>query len=64
MQKEKQKKRGKPVTHKPVMNVETGDIFDTYTEAAEAIGGSRFGVYKCAIGIQSHHHGFHFIFVE
>jgi len=59
---EEKRKRGRPPTHPKVMNKETGDIFDTYTEAAKAIGGSRVGVYRCVTGMQKHHHGYHFIF--
>ena len=56
-------KPGKPPAHYPVMNLETGDIFETYTEAALAIGGDRTNVKRVAYGVQSHHRGYHFIFV-
>lgn len=61
-----QEKRGpgKPVVHKPVMCMETGEVFKTYTEAGKAVGGSRYGVRKVAEGTQSHHHGKHFVFIE
>ena len=58
------KKPGKPVTHPPVKHVESGMIFKTYKEAAEFVNGSPNNVYHVAIGIQSHHKGQHFIFVE
>ena len=54
---------GKPPIHLPVINLETGDIFDTYTEAAQAIGGDRTNVKRVACGVQSHHKGYHFAFV-
>ena len=57
-------KRGRPVSHPKVKCVENGHIFDTYTEAAESIGGSRKGVSFCTQGLQRHHHGYHFIFVQ
>lgn len=55
---------GKPVTHPPIKNLDTGDIFLTYTAAADAIGGSRFGVMRTCYRMQKHHKGFHFIFVR
>ena len=58
------RKRGKPVTHPKICIIETGQIFDTYTEAAKSINGNRFGVYRCAIGIQKTHHGYHIIFIK
>ena len=60
--KPKREKPGKPPNHPPVLNIETGMIFETYTEAAKAIGGSRYGVYKCCVGVQEHHHNYHFKF--
>ena len=58
------KKRGKPLKHLPIKNVETGDIFETYTEAANFIGGDRTNIKRVAHGVQSHHKGYHFIFVD
>ena len=55
---------GKPPVHLPVQLVETGAIFETYTEAAKAIGGDRTNVKRVASGVQSHHKGYHFIFVS
>ena len=55
---------GKPVNHPPVIVKETGEEYDTYTEAAEAIGGDRFGVRKCAEGTQAHNNGYHIEFKE
>jgi hypothetical protein len=61
---EQKRKRGKPVTHKPVKCVETGKVYRLYIEAAADIGGSRHGVRKCAEGTQTHHHGKHYVFVD
>lgn len=58
------RKPGRPPTHNPIKNVETGDIFETYTEAAKAIDGDRTNVRRVASGTQSQHKGYHFIFVE
>lgn len=55
---------GKPPDHPKVRNIETGEIFDTYTEAAKAIGGDRSNVKRVAYGIQSHHRGYHFEFID
>ena len=56
-------KPGKPPEHPPVMLLETGDIFETYTEAARFIKGDRSNIKRVASGVQSHHKGYHFIFV-
>ena len=57
-------KPGKPVTHEPVMHVETGEIYKTYSEAAKAVDGNRWGVRYTAIGIQKSHKGQHFVYVK
>ena len=51
---------GKPPDHPKIILIETGEIFDTFTEAAEAIGGDRTNVRRVACGLQSHHKGYHF----
>ena len=53
-------KRGRPVTHPKVLHIETGNLFNTYKDAGESIGGSRHGVRRCCEGTQKHHHGNHF----
>ena len=58
------RKRGKPVTHPRIRCIETGETYDTYKDAGEAIGGSRFGVRKVCEGTQSHHHGRHYEWIE
>lgn len=55
---------GKPVTHPPVLCIETGQVFKTFKEAAEATGGTKNGVFMCCRGLQREHHGFHYIFTE
>lgn len=57
-------KPGKPVTHPPVVHVETGNVYDTYTDAAKAIGGNRWGVCYTAMHIQKAHQGQHFEYVK
>lgn len=57
-------KPGRPVTHPPVKCRETGDIYETYTDAGIAVKGNRHGVRKCAEGTQKHHHGYHFDYVK
>lgn len=54
------KRPGRPPNHPPVMNLETGEIFETFKEAADAIGGDRANVRRVAYGVQSHHLGYHF----
>ena len=53
---------GRPVDHDPVILIETGEVFETFTEAAKAIDGDRSGVRRVAQGTQSHHKSYHFIF--
>lgn len=55
-------KRGRPVTHPKIENVTTGKVYSTYTEAAQAIDGSRFGVMRTCWRMQKHHHGYVFRF--
>lgn len=62
--KQEKRKPGKPVTHPPVLHVESGKIFKTYKEAAEFIKGSPNNVYHVAVGMQKHHKHQHFIFVK
>ena len=58
------KKRGKPLTHSPVLHVETGNVYETYTEAAKAVNGNRWGVRYTAMGIQSKHKEQHFVYIR
>lgn len=57
----KYKNPGKPVIHPKVCCLETGEVFDTYTDAAKSVNGDRCGIRRCAEGIQSHHKGYHWI---
>lgn len=58
------KKRGRPVTHPPIVDKDTGKIYRTYTDAAIDIGGDRANVYRVTIGIQTHHKGHIFEYAE
>lgn len=58
------RKRGKPVVHPPVLNIETGKVYRTFKEAAEDICGDRSSVRRVCEGIQEHCHGYHFRFVS
>jgi hypothetical protein len=60
----KRKRPGKPVNHPPIINLDTGEVFETYTEAGRSVGGSRFGVMKCCTGLQNHHYGYKFRFIK
>jgi len=57
------KKRGRPPTHPKVIMLETGEIFDTFKEAADAVGGDKANVRRVVYGVQSHHKGYHFAFL-
>ena len=54
---------GKPPNHPPIVVLETGEIFDTFKEAADSIGGDGSNVRRVAYGVQSHHKGYHFCFL-
>lgn len=58
------RKPGKPVVHPKIINPETGMIFITYTEAAIACGGSRFGVMRTCRKLQQHHKGIKFRYIN
>ena len=60
----KHKGPGKPVTHPKIRHIESGRVFDTYSEAAYYVGGNRWGVKYTAMGIQSNHFGNHFEYVR
>lgn len=51
-------------THLPIKHVESGKIFETYSEAAKSVNGNRWGVRYCAMGIQKAHMGQHFEYVR
>ena len=53
---------GKPPDHPPVKVWETGQIFETYSEAGESVGCTRWGVMRCCKGVQDNSHGFHFLY--
>lgn len=46
----------------PVMIVETGEIFKSFTDCAAAIGGTISGIHDCKSGRQKQHRGYHFKF--
>ena len=56
-------KPGRPPNHPPVVILETGEVFATFKEAANAIGGDGSNVRRVAHGIQSHHRGYHICFL-
>lgn len=60
----KRRKRGKPVNHPRVINPQTGEEFETFTEAGEACGGNRWGVMRACEGYQRHHRGIKFRYKE
>ncbi len=57
-------KPGKPPAHPPIVLVETGEIFDTFKEAADAIGGDKTNVRRVVYGIQASYKGYHFQFLN
>lgn len=58
------RKRGRPVTHRHIVDKDTGRVYKTYTDAANDICGDRANVYRVTIGIQTHHKGHKFKFID
>lgn len=58
------RKRGKPVVHPRIIDINTGKVYDTFTEAAEDICGDRSSIRRVCDGIQSHCNGHIFRYVD
>lgn len=52
------------MTHRPIIDKDTGRVYKTYTDAANDICGDRANVYRVTIGIQTHHKGHKFKFID
>ena len=44
--------------------VETGQVYQSYTACARAIGGTLSGIHDCKTGRQHQHRGYHFEFLD
>ena len=53
----------KPPRMKKVKIVETGEVFESMSDCARAIGGTVSGIYDCETGRQDTHRGYHFEWV-
>lgn len=53
----------KPPRMKKVKIVETGEVFESMSDCARAIGGTVSGIYDCEAGRQDTHRGYHFEWV-
>lgn len=51
---------------RPVRIIETGEIYENYIKAAEAIGGNRGCVYLCLdeLVLRHSHKGYHFEYLD
>lgn len=58
------RKRGKPVVHPRIIDINTGIVYSTFTEAAEDIHGDRSSIRRVCDGIQSHCNGHIFRYVD
>lgn len=47
-----------------VQVVETGEIFDSFSDCAKAIGGTVSGIHDCKSARQKKHRGYHFRFLD
>lgn len=57
-------KPGKPPKHPRIVILETGEVFDTFKEVADAIGGDKSNVRRVVYGVQASHKGYHFKFLN
>lgn len=64
MSKRKKINRGRHVEHKKVRVNETGQIFETYAEAARAINGHKGDILLCLTGHRQRHKGYSFSYVD
>ena len=48
----------------PIRIVETGEIFESISECARRIGGSKHHIWHCLAGERSTHRGYHFEYVR
>ena len=53
-----------PPRIKRVRVVETGEVFNSMSDCARAIGGTVSGIYDCETGRQSTHRGYHFEWIQ
>lgn len=59
----KSTKNGRPIENKvPVKILETGEIYPSYREAADAVDGDRSCVWQCVKGYRTKHKGFTFVY--
>lgn len=56
--------KGRPPVGKKILIIETGEIVNSYNEAAKKVGGNRGNVYLCLIGMRRNVNGYHFRFVK
>lgn len=58
------RKRGKPVTHPLIIDVDTKKVYATYTEAANDIHGDRTSVMRVCMGRQRHNNKHRFRYLR
>lgn len=60
----KNKRRGRHIEHKPIKIIETGEIFETYSDAAKSINGHKGDILLCLRGLRRRHKGYSFMYVD
>lgn len=60
---ENKKHRGRPINHKKVRVIETGNIYKSYADAAKAIQGHKGDILLCLRGHRKRHKGYSFEYV-
>ncbi len=59
----KDKKNGRPIENKkPVKILETGKVYSSYRDAADAVQGDRSCVWQCVNGYRTKHKGYTFVY--
>lgn len=57
------KRNGRPIeNNRPVKILETGEVYSSYREAADAVKGDRACVWQCVNGFRSKHKGYTFVY--
>lgn len=53
-------RKGRPCNHPKILIIETGEVVNSYNDAAKKVGGNRGNVYLCLIGMRRNVNGYHF----
>lgn len=61
----REKKNGRPIeNNRPVKILETGEVYSSYRDAADAVNGDRSCVWQCVKGYRVKHKGYTFVYTN